>query len=96
MVHIFSDCNIEVLETDESEPGVFMKAKKTRGGGQIDLSDYNLFAMEQPQQAFRQESKPLTFTLSQENQAVTITEEVVIKMYEKIQQSRRMRGEGNR
>ena len=44
MQHIFSDYEIEVLESDQFEPGVFMKAKKI-SNTEKDLSEYSLYCM---------------------------------------------------
>jgi SAM-dependent methyltransferase len=45
MRNIFSDMQIEALEPDSTEPGVFIKAKKTRSFEEKNLSDYALYSM---------------------------------------------------
>lgn len=42
MRHIFSDCEILVLEKDTQIPGVFIKARKKAGWKELDLSKYEL------------------------------------------------------
>ncbi|MFC1633078.1 class I SAM-dependent methyltransferase [Patescibacteria group bacterium] len=43
MQEIFADCEVEVLESDPSEPGVFVKVRKTTDFQEKDLSQYKLF-----------------------------------------------------
>ncbi len=45
MRHIFSDCEILVLEKDTQIPGVFIKARKKAGWKELDLSGYQLYSM---------------------------------------------------
>lgn len=45
MKNIFSDMEIEALESDSTEPGVFIKARKKAAFVEKNLSDYDLFSM---------------------------------------------------
>jgi len=86
MAEIFADCNLEILEPDESEPGVFMKARKPKGFLELDLSRHELYSVKPPANKQQQ----LTFILTQGPNKVTITEELVIKMFNEIEQVRRL------
>jgi hypothetical protein len=44
MEYIFTDFEIQYLESDLSEPGVFIKAKKLNNN-QINLDNYKLYSM---------------------------------------------------
>jgi SAM-dependent methyltransferase len=86
MAKIFADCTIEILEPDESEPGVFMRAKKPKGFLERDLSSYELYSIKPP----ANKQQKLAFILTQGPNKVTITEELVIEMSNKIEEARRM------
>lgn len=49
MQAIFEDFDITVLESDPSEPGVFMKAFKPADFMEVDLSGYELYSMQSPE-----------------------------------------------
>lgn len=89
MRNIFADYHLELLEADRSEPGVFMKARKPNIFKEVDLSNYELYAMTLPQKDLNPE--PLTFTIEKEGQKMTISEKTVLDMYRQIQRVRRMR-----
>lgn len=86
---IFADCILDVLEKDESEPGVFMKAQKPKDFVELDLSGHKLYAMEQP----ANKKQTLTFTITQGPNKVTITEDLVVKMFDNIDEVRNMGGQ---
>jgi SAM-dependent methyltransferase len=91
MRKIFADYMIETLEADQSEPGVFMKARKPRTFAEKDLSSYELYAVKMPQKGKGPEPELLLFTIEKDGQKITITEKTVIDMYHQIQRVRRMR-----
>jgi SAM-dependent methyltransferase len=86
MSKIFSDCIVEILEPDESEPGVFMKAKKPKGFVELDLSSYALYSVK----SLPKEKQNLKFILGEGENRVVITEDLVVEMYDKIDQMRLM------
>ena len=45
MKNIFNDCEILVLENDDSSPGAFIKAKKSINFQEQDLSQYELYSI---------------------------------------------------
>lgn len=47
MQAIFSDFEILILESDPSEPGVFLKARKPADFVEVDLSGYTLYSMQE-------------------------------------------------